>query len=59
MNSYQKDTITQLTPQGVKNIIDRKVKSIICQVLEIEKYPKKDLNASEKYKYTSINTVNN
>ena len=50
MNSYQNETITQLTPQGIKNIVDKKSKSIIFQVLELEKIIRKDSNGSDRYK---------
>ena len=51
MMALQKEAITQLTKEGIRSMIERRSKQIVIQILELEKYPKKDPTTTDKFKY--------
>ena len=51
MNTIGKENITQLTKNGIKDLIEKRKKKIVVQVLELEKLNKKDVSNPKSDKF--------
>ena len=59
MSIYNKEIVTQLTRDGLKNLIKNKAKKGIFQIFDLEKLANKDPKnavSSDKYRYLLLRT---
>lgn len=51
MNSLGKENITQLTKNGIRDLLEKRKKKTVVQILEIQKLAKKDASAQSSDKF--------